>query len=85
MQSVSYCRIRYTASMDMGRTERQRRVIGMMVDKAKAAGITTIFNIMDEVFPMISTSITKTEILNLIPTLMGYNIAVSQPSTNLRM
>ena len=75
VQSVSYCRIRYTASMDMGRTERQRRVIGMMVDKAKAAGITTIFNIMDEVFPMISTSITKTEILNLIPTLMGYNIA----------
>ena len=75
VQSVSYCRIRYTASMDMGRTERQRRVIGMMVDKAKSAGITTIFNIMDEVFPMISTSITKTEILNLIPTLMGYNIA----------
>ena len=37
VQSVSYCRIRYTASMDMGRTERQRRVIGMMVDKAKAA------------------------------------------------
>ena len=75
VQATSYCRIRYTASMDMGRTERQRRVIGMMVDKAKAAGITTIFNIMDEVFPMISTSITKTEILNLIPTLMGYNIA----------
>ncbi len=39
VQSVSYCRIRYTASMDMGRTERQRRVIGMMVDKAKAAGL----------------------------------------------
>lgn len=75
VQSVSYCRIRYTASMDMGRTERQRRVIGMMVDKAKAAGIATIFNIMDEVFPMISTSVNKTEILNLIPSLMGYNIA----------
>ena len=42
VQVTSYCRIRYTASMDMGRTERQRRVIGMMVDKAKAAGITTI-------------------------------------------
>lgn len=75
VQSVSYCRIRYTASMDMGRTERQRRVIGLMVDKAKTAGIATIFNIMDEVFPMISTSITKTEILNMIPNLMGYNIA----------
>ena len=30
---------------------------------------------MDEVFPMISTSVSKTEILNLIPSLMGYNIA----------
>ena len=75
VQAVSYCRIRYTASMDMGRTERQRRVIGLMVDKAKSAGIATIFNIMDEVFPLISTSVTKTELLNLIPTLMGYSIA----------
>lgn len=31
VQVVSYCRIRYTSSMDMGRTERQRRVIGLMV------------------------------------------------------
>ena len=58
-QVVSYCRIRYTSSMDMGRTERQRRVIGLMVDKAKKAGITTIFNIMDQVFPLITTSVSK--------------------------
>ena len=74
VQVVSYCRIRYTSSMDMGRTERQRRVIGLMVDKAKKAGITTIFDIMDKVFPMITTSVTKTELLNMIPSLMGYNI-----------
>ena len=71
VQVVSYCRIRYTSSMDMGRTERQRRVIGLMVDKAKKAGITTIFNIMDQVFPLITTSVSKTELLNMI----GYNIA----------
>lgn len=35
VQATSYCRIRYTASLDMGRTERQRRVIQMIVDKAK--------------------------------------------------
>ena len=74
VQVVSYCRIRYTSSMDMGRTERQRRVIGLMVDKAKKAGITTIFDIMDKVFPMITTSVTKTELLNMIPSLMGYSI-----------
>lgn len=75
VQVVSYCRIRYTSSMDMGRTERQRRVIGLMVDKAKKAGITTIFNIMDQVFPLITTSISKTELLNMVPSLIGYNIA----------
>ena len=75
VQVVSYCRIRYTSSMDMGRTERQRRVIGLMVDKAKTAGLTSIFSIMDDVFPMISTSVTKTELLNLIPNIIGYKIA----------
>ena len=75
VQVVSYCRIRYTSNMDMGRTERQRRVIGLMVDKAKSAGLTTIFGIMDDVFPLISTSVTKTEILNLIPSLLGYSIS----------
>ena len=74
VQAVSYCRIRYTASLDMGRTERQRRVIKLCVDKAKKAGLTTIFDIMDEVFPMVKTSLNKTQILKLIPTLIGYKL-----------
>lgn len=74
VQATSYCRIRYTASLDMGRTERQRRVIQMIVDKAKKAGITTIFSIMDQVFPMVTTSLNKTEILEMLPTLIGYSL-----------
>ncbi len=74
VQVTSYCRIRYTASLDMGRTERQRKVIQMLTQKLKKAGLTTIFNIMDEVFPMVETSLTKTEILNMIPTLLGYHV-----------
>ncbi len=74
VQATSYCRIRYTASLDMGRTERQRRVIQMIVDKAKKAGLSTIFDIMDQVFPMIKTTVSKTEILKLLPTMIGYNI-----------
>ena len=75
VQATSYCRIRYTASLDMGRTERQRRVIQMIVDKAKKAGLSTIFDIMDQVFPLITTSVSKTELLNMVPSLIGYNIA----------
>ena len=74
VQATSYCRIRYTASLDMGRTERQRRVIQMIVDKAKKAGLSTIFDIMDQVFPMVKTSVSKTEILKLIPAMIGYCI-----------
>lgn len=74
VQATSYCRIRYTASLDMGRTERQRRVIQMIVDKAKKAGLSTIFDILDQVFPMVKTSVSKTEILKLIPAMIGYCI-----------
>ena len=74
VQATSYCRIRYTASLDMGRTERQRRVIQMIVDKAKKADLSTIFDIMDQVFPMVKTSVSKTEILKLIPAMIGYCI-----------
>lgn len=75
VQVTSYCRIRYTASMDMGRTERQRLVLSMLVDKAKQAGLTTLFNLMDEIFPMVTTSLTKNEILQMIPTLLGYSLS----------
>ena len=74
VQVTSYCRIRYTASMDMGRTERQRRVIQMITSKAKTAGLTTLFEIMDQVFPMVQTSVSKTEILQLIPAMLGYSL-----------
>ena len=74
VQATSYCRIRYTASLDMGRTERQRRVIQMIVSKAKSAGLGKIFKIMDDVFPMVTTSMTKDEILQLLPTLIGYSV-----------
>ena len=74
VQATSYCRIRYTASLDMGRTERQRRVIQMIVNKTKKAGLSTIFDIMDQVFPMVKTSVSKTEILKMIPAMIGYSI-----------
>ena len=77
VQVTSYCRIRYTASLDMGRTERQRRVLGMLFDKAKIAGLSSIFKIMDDVFPMVQTSLSKQDILGLIPTLIGYKFTDS--------
>lgn len=46
----------------------------MLAMKAKSAGMSTIFKVMDDVFPMVQTSLTKNEILSLIPSVIGYSI-----------
>ena len=55
-QATTYARIRSTAGGDFTRTERQRLVIEKMVEKAKSADLLTINNIIDKVFPQVSTS-----------------------------
>lgn len=74
VQATSYCRIRYTASLDMGRTERQRRVIQLVVQKLKKVGVTGILGILDELLPMVSTSLNVTEILSMVPSLINYGL-----------
>ena len=63
-QATTYARIRSTAGGDFTRTERQRTVIEKMVEKAKKADLVTINNIINKVFPQVSTSFTLSEILN---------------------
>lgn len=74
VQAVSYCRIRYTSGNDFMRTARQRLVISKMVEKALRADLSTLNSIMDEVFPMISTSFSKTEIIKLGSSLLSYKL-----------
>ena len=77
VQVTSYCRIRYTASLDMGRAQRQRQVIDLLTEKARTSGLTKIINAMDEVFPYVETSLSMTEILGMVPSLIGYHIGLS--------
>lgn len=74
VQAVSYARIRYTAGNDFKRTQRQRLLIQKIVDKAKGASLSTLNEIMDKVFPMVKTSFSKTQIIKLASSLLGYNI-----------
>lgn len=75
LQATSYCRIRYTAGDDFKRTERQRTVLLQVVEKAKQSDIGTINSIIDEVFPMIATSFSTTEMLGYAADFMNYSIA----------
>ena len=74
VQATSYCRIRYTSGWDMKRTERQRELIAKIVAKAKKADMKTLVDIMDNVFPMISTSLSKSDIVSLGMNMLSYQL-----------
>lgn len=73
-QAVSYARIRQTAGNDMRRTERQRDVLNLIMQKAKSAGVSTILKIANTVLPEVETSMDATQITALIPILLTYNM-----------
>lgn len=74
VQAVSYARIRYTAGNDFRRASRQRVVIYKMVEKAKQSSWTTLNKIVDTVCPMISTSLSKSDILKMGMSLITYDL-----------
>jgi len=94
LQATAFCRIRYVAftdedgtvyNNDFGRTARQRFVIRQLVSKAKAAGATQVMEIVNTVLnyntadeKVISTSLSLTEIMDLIPTMIGFEITGSE-------
>ena len=85
VQAVSYSRIRYTAGNDYKRTERQRELIAKIVEKAKKASLSTLNDIMDEVFPMIKTNFSKTELIQLGMGILSYQLGDTQgfPKSNI--
>lgn len=74
VQATSYARIRYTAGDDFKRTERQREVINLIAEKAKKASLPTLLEIVDEVFPMIQTSLSYTQIVGMAKDVAAYNL-----------
>ena len=74
VQAVAYARIRYTAGNDFRRAARQRELIYKIVEKAKSADLATLNKILDEVFPMIKTTLSKTEILSMGMSMLSYDI-----------
>ncbi len=74
VEAVTYSRIRKNVGGDYGRTERQRIVIQKLVEKVKQTDISTINQIIDEVFSQVSTSFTLKEIIRLAAGVMQYDL-----------
>ena len=73
-QALGYARTRNVGN-DFGRTERQRKVIISIFEKAKGLSLPELEALLNNVLPMISTTMTSREIMNylteLFPILAG--------------
>ena len=74
VQVTAYCRIHQTASGDQGRTERQRLVLDLLAEKAKSASLTTLNDIVDQVFPLIQTNFSKSQLIRLGTSILTYSM-----------
>ncbi|MDO5346418.1 MAG: LCP family protein [Lachnospiraceae bacterium] len=77
IQTLAYCRIRYTEGYDFKRTERQRDVLTKIFEKAKAEGVTTLLSLADTMLPYISTSLSNTELISLVSGIGSYTLGES--------
>lgn len=64
-QALSYSRIRKVGNGDYERTERQRRVISLLVDKARETSLVKIPQLFSAVVPYIKTNMPTTKLMNL--------------------
>lgn len=73
VQAVAYCRLRLMDT-DFQRTERQRKVISLALEKAKQADLATRTNLVKAILPQISTSIGVDDVLPLAKNISKYHI-----------
>ncbi|MFU0800618.1 MAG: LCP family protein [Xylanivirga thermophila] len=71
-QAVAYCRIRYVGNGDYKRTERQRTVLNELFKKAKTVSPMKIPELVTTIIPYIETNMSKTEMLTLGASVMGF-------------
>ena len=72
IQTLAYCRIRYTAGYDFRRTERQRTVLTKVLEAAKGQGVTTLVSVVNSLLPYVSTSMGATELISLAGSMGSY-------------
>ena len=65
-QALWYSRFRGDASGDFGRTSRQREVLSIVLNEYKNSKLTTLLALMDDVLPMVTTNMSKAEVLGYV-------------------
>lgn len=65
-EALWYARNRKDPTGDFMRTSRQRNLLNVLIETYKDASLTTIIGMLDDVLPMLTTDMTKTQITNYV-------------------
>ncbi len=79
VQTTAYCRIRYTAGDDFKRAARQREVLRAIFEKAKTKDIATLTKMVEGVLGQVYTSLSTTELIELVSHLNDFQLAEENP------
>lgn len=81
-QALWYSRFRGDATGDFGRTDRQREVLSILIERYRDVSLTELLSMLDDILPMVTTNMEKTEILSyvsgLFPMLMEAEIGTQR-------
>ena len=77
VQTAAYCRIRSVGHHDITRAERQRKVIGITLNKIKGMGLTDQIGLLDMVTEEgnIATNFTYSELMGMLTSIGSYSIS----------
>lgn len=81
LMTVGYSRIRYTGNSDYERTERQRMVMGRLMEKVRAMSAGELNAFVTKILPYVTHNIPSTTILSLLmqaPSMMNYSVGESR-------
>ena len=76
IQAVAYARNRFVGNSDYQRTERQRYVIGQIIEKVKSMNVAQLMSFARRVLPLITHNVKEADIWELItkaPTILQYD------------
>lgn len=73
VQAVAYARLRLMDT-DFNRTERQRKVLGLVMEKAKNADFDTLKTLVGAVYPQVSTSVGVDDLIGMAKNARKYYI-----------
>lgn len=65
-QALAYSRVRYVGNADFERTERQRKVLTAIFNKAKGLSLSELNDLANVLLPRITTNLTQGDVLSLI-------------------